>query len=56
MHIKAYSELMVYSGIFRAIDLFGQFQARYSGITQEQFMLFRTLFRQIQVYLELWLI
>ena len=38
MYIKAYSELMVYSGIFRTIDLFSQFQARYSGITQEQFM------------------
>ena len=30
---------MVYSNIFRTINLFGQFQARYSGITQEQFML-----------------
>ena len=30
---------MVYSGIFRTIDLFSQFQARFSGITQEQFML-----------------
>ena len=39
MYIKAYLELMVYSGIFRTIDLFSQFQARYSGITQEQFML-----------------
>ena len=35
---KAYSELMAYSRIFRTIDIFNQFQARYSGITQEQFM------------------
>ena len=39
MYIKAYSELMVYSRIFRTIDIFSQFQARYSGITQDQFML-----------------
>ena len=38
MYIKAYSEYMAYSGIFRTVDIFSQFQARYSGITQEQFM------------------
>ena len=34
MYIEAYSEPMAYSGIFRTIDIFSQFQARYSGITQ----------------------
>ena len=34
MHIKAYSEPMVYSGIFGTIDIFRQFQVRYSVITQ----------------------
>ena len=29
---------MAYSGIFRTADIFSQFQARYSGIIQEQFM------------------
>ena len=43
MYIKAQSELMVYSGIFRTIDTFSQFQARYSGITQDQFMYILTL-------------
>ena len=38
MFIKAYSELLVYLGIFRTIDKFSQFQARYSGITQDQLM------------------
>ena len=38
MYIKAYSEPMTYSDIFRTIDIFSQFQARYSGNTQEQFM------------------
>ena len=38
MYIKAYSEHMAYSSIFRAINIFSQFYARYSGITQEQFM------------------
>ena len=38
MYIKAYSECMVYLGIIRAGDIFSQFQARYSGINQEQFM------------------
>ena len=38
MYIKAYSEYMAYSGIFKTVDTFSQFQARYSGITQEQFM------------------
>ena len=35
---KAYSERMTYSGIFRTIHIFNQFQPRYSGLTQEQFM------------------
>ena len=38
MYIKAYSEYMAYSGIFRTVDIFNQSQAHYSGITQEQFM------------------
>ena len=29
---------MAYSSIFRSIDIFSQFQTRYSGITQEQFL------------------
>ena len=36
--IPAFSELIAYSGVFRTIDIFNQFQARYSGITQEQIM------------------
>ena len=35
MYIKAYSEYMAYSGIFITVDIFSQFQARYSGITYE---------------------
>ena len=38
MYIKAYSDYMAYSGIFRTGDIFSQLQAHYSGITQEQFM------------------
>ena len=38
MYITTYSEPMAYSGIFRTIDIFSQVQARYSGITQEQFI------------------
>ena len=38
MYIKAYLEYMAYSDIFRTGDIFSQFQAHYSGITQEQFM------------------
>ena len=37
MYIKAYSEYMAYSGIFRTVYIFSQFQTHYSGITQ-QFM------------------
>ena len=37
MYIKAYSETTAYSGIFRTVDIFSQFQAHYSDITQEQF-------------------
>ena len=56
MNIKAYSEPMAYSGIFRTIDIFSQFQARYSGITQEQFMHILNLIYAVQTNLELWLI
>ena len=38
MYIKAYSDPKAYSGIFITIDIFSQFQSRYSGISQEQFM------------------
>ena len=38
MYIEAYSEYMADSGVFRTVEIFSQFQARYSGITQEQFM------------------
>ena len=38
MYIKAYSENVAHSGIFRTVDIFSQFQAGYSGITLEQFM------------------
>ena len=34
---------MAYSAIFRTIDIFSQFQARSSGITQDQFMLIPNL-------------
>ena len=38
MYIKAYSEYMAYSDIFKTGDIFSQLQAHYLGITQEQFM------------------
>ena len=38
MYIKAYSEYMAYSGIFRTGYIFSQLQAYYSALTQEQFM------------------
>ena len=38
MYIKTYSEYMAYSDIFWTVDMFSQFQERYSGVTQEQFM------------------
>ena len=53
MYIKAHSEYMAYSGMFRIVDIFSQFQALCSGITQEQFM---HALNFIQAYLELWLI
>ena len=56
MNIKAYSEPMAYSGIFGTIDIFSQFQARYSGITQKQFMHILNLIYAVQANLELWLI
>ena len=37
MYIKAYSEYMAYSGIYRTGDIFSQFQVHYPEITQEQF-------------------
>ena len=55
MYIKAYSELMTYSGIFRTIDIFSQFHGRYSGITQEQFMYILNFIIAVQAYLELYL-
>ena len=36
MYIIAYSEPTAYSGIFRTVDIFSQFQVRYPGITQER--------------------
>ena len=38
MYIKAYSQPLAYSSIFRTVEIFIQFQARNSGITQERFM------------------
>ena len=36
MYIKAYWEYVAYSDKFRTIDIFSQFKAHYSGITQEK--------------------
>ena len=47
---------IVYSGMFKTIVIFSQFQGRCSSFTQEQFMHIQILFWQIQVYLELWII
>ena len=33
-HIHVYKLYMAYSGIFRTVDIFSQFQVHYSGITQ----------------------
>ena len=38
MYMKTCSEPMAYSGIFRTVDIFCQFEAHYSGITHEHFM------------------
>ena len=38
MYINAYSEDMAYSGLSRTGDIFSQFRAHYSGVTQEQFI------------------
>ena len=35
MYVKARSEYIAYSDIFRTVGILSQFQARYSGITQE---------------------
>ena len=43
MFIKAYSECMAYSVIFRIADIYSQFQVSYSSITQEQFRHILTL-------------
>ena len=43
MFMKAYLETMVHSGTFRTIYISSQFQARYSAITKEQFMLILNL-------------
>ena len=56
MYIKTYSEYMAYSDIFWTVDMFSQFQERYSGVLKSNLYVFWTLFRQIQTYLELWLI
>ena len=43
MYIMTYSEPMAYFVIFRTIDICTQFQARCSGITQEQLKLILNL-------------
>ena len=52
MYIKAYSEPITYSGIFKTAEVFSQFQTLLKSIL----CIFWTLFSQIQIYLELWLI
>ena len=52
MYIKAYSEPMTYSAIFRTVDIFNQFQT----LLKSNSCILLTLFEQIQTYLELWLI
>ena len=52
IYIKAYSELMTYSVIFRTVDIFGQFQT----LLRSNSCIFWIVFEQIQTYLELWLI
>ena len=55
IYIKAYSEPiepMAYSGIFRTVDIFSQFQT----LLKSNSCIFWTLFEQIKTYLELWLI
>ena len=56
MFIKAYSEYMAYSGIFEPeIDLVS-FRHIIQVVLRSKLCIFWTLFMQIQVYLELWLI
>ena len=50
--IKAYSEPIAYSGIFRTADIFSQFEI----LLKSNSRIFWTLFEQIETYLELWLI
>ena len=52
MYIQAYSEPIAYSDIFRIVDIFSQFQT----LLKSKFCIFWTLFKQIQTYVELWLI
>ena len=52
MYIKGYSERMAYSGIFRTVDMFIQFQT----LLKSKSSIFWTLFQMIQAYLELQLI
>ena len=52
MYIKAYSEPMAYSAIFRTVDIFSQFKI----LLKINSCIFSTLIEQIETYLELWLI
>ena len=52
MYIKAYSETMAYSSILRTVEIFSQFQT----LLKINSCIFWTLFEQIEIYLELWLI
>ena len=56
MYIKEYSELIFYASIFKTMDLFSQFQVRYSGITQDQFMLIVNLIQADSGMFRTWLI
>ena len=51
-YIKAYSEPIAYSAIFRTADIFSQFEI----LLKSNSRIFWTLFEQIETYLELWLI
>ena len=48
MYVKAYSELMAYSGIFRTIDIFIQFQARYSYYSKAIYAYSETCLRRFR--------
>ena len=49
LYIKAYSELMTYSGIFRTVDIFSQFWT----LLKSNSCILWILNEQIQTYLEL---